>query len=69
MANTEDIQEIYDYAIKLTKEAGVIMWEGFYGEKDTECKDGQAWNLVTKQDKQIEQMIMDRISSKYPHHK
>lgn len=63
------VQEIYDYAIKLTKEAGVIMWEGFYGEKDTVMKSDRIWDLVTKQDKQIEQLLMDRISSKYPDHK
>lgn len=64
-----NLQEISDYIISLTREAGEIFKEGYYGAKEIKQKTEDLHDLVTDYDTRIEDMLFARIGEKYPTHK
>ena len=69
-----EIQEFFDVALKLTKEAGVIVVDAISMEKEISTK-ASATDVVTATDKAVEKMLFDglrlesvlKLSSKFVH--
>lgn len=63
-----DIDEYYIEILRLVKEAGSIVREKIYQCKDAMTKSCDV-DLVTIWDQEVEKLLMDGISSKFPDHK
>lgn len=72
MAFTADeqtlINQSYDLVIELTKKAGELVCEGFYGQKIVETKLA-SWDSVTEYDRKVEDLLINGIRNKFPDHK
>ncbi|XP_063239707.1 uncharacterized protein LOC134540741 isoform X2 [Bacillus rossius redtenbacheri] len=64
----DQLTEYMETALKITKEAGKVMLEGFRSTKSVEVKSA-SWDLVTEYDKRVETMITEVLSKAYPSHK
>lgn len=69
MSSENNLLQIYDYVIELARACGVVMREGFFSSKDAETKGNLYYDLVTKYDREIEEIIIDSLKLKYPSHK
>ncbi|XP_015509775.1 inositol monophosphatase 1 [Neodiprion pinetum] len=63
-----DYDQIYDLVLKLVKEGGALVKETISRPKNVEVKSCDV-DLVTETDKQVEKLLMDGISSKFPDHR
>ncbi|XP_045193592.1 inositol monophosphatase 1-like isoform X2 [Mercenaria mercenaria] len=64
----DEIQEYFKTGLEVAKEAGERVKTDFYKIKKIEMKENYA-DLVTETDKAVEDLIMLRLSKKYPSHK
>lgn len=62
------MDEIYDHVLALTKESGVVLLEGIKDCGAVEIKTNFT-DLVTVYDGKIEEILVEGIKKKYPHHK
>eukprot|EP01127_Copromyxa_protea_P002147 TRINITY_DN12033_c0_g1_i1.p1 TRINITY_DN12033_c0_g1~~TRINITY_DN12033_c0_g1_i1.p1 ORF type:complete len:269 (-),score=72.47 TRINITY_DN12033_c0_g1_i1:84-890(-) len=64
---TDSYAEYLEFALSLAKEAGAVIKEAFYREKQgLVFKD--AVDLVTATDKHVEEFVMSKIRERYPDH-
>jgi len=64
----DEIQEFFQTAKLVAEEAGRVVKEAFYNIKNIEVKTNFA-DLVTETDKAVEDMIIAKLTEKYPSHK
>ncbi|XP_063986994.1 inositol monophosphatase 1-like [Diachasmimorpha longicaudata] len=62
------LNEYYDVALDLVKQAGAIIREKINRPKDVSLKSCDV-DLVTESDKEVEKLFMGGISSRYPDHR
>lgn len=67
MALAEDVQDYYNFVLPLVKECGNLFLEA--RNEDMEVVNKSTHDLVTKYDRQIEETLVKKISTKYPNHK
>ncbi|GFS11540.1 inositol monophosphatase [Elysia marginata] len=67
-SNKDLLDEMYETALHVAKEAGKVIREAFYKEKKVDTKMSAA-DLVTETDQAIEKMVETMIMKKYPSHK
>lgn len=63
-----NLDECYDHVMGLVEQAGTIIAERNYGEKAVVEKSSNI-DLLTETDQQVERLLMDGISGKYPDHR
>ncbi|KAK0081618.1 hypothetical protein PV325_011862 [Microctonus aethiopoides] len=63
-----NLDNFYDVAFDLVKQAGTIIREKINRPKDVMVKSCEV-DLVTETDKQVEKLFMDGISAKFPDHR
>ncbi|XP_058833095.1 inositol monophosphatase 1-like [Topomyia yanbarensis] len=63
-----NLDECYDHVMGLVDEAGKIIAARNYGEKSVVEKSSNI-DLLTETDQQVERLLMDGITAKYPDHK
>ncbi|EDV40134.1 uncharacterized protein Dana_GF24105 [Drosophila ananassae] len=65
----EEIEELYNFIYPLAIQAGEILMEGYeMASKNVSIK-GDFYDVVTDYDNKIEDFLMEKILSSYPHHK
>lgn len=62
------IDEYYSFIGGLTVKAGKVVTEGFYKSKNVEYKTAN-FDVVTEYDRRCEDLLIQEISRRYPHHK
>uniref|UniRef100_U5ETD7 Inositol-1-monophosphatase n=1 Tax=Corethrella appendiculata TaxID=1370023 RepID=U5ETD7_9DIPT len=68
--DSEVLEECFQLALKLAKEAGEIILEGMSNrKKQFSLKDNVFHDLVTEYDTKVEKLLMDGIREKFPDHK
>ncbi|XP_057327441.1 inositol monophosphatase 2-like [Microplitis mediator] len=68
MGTNQDIEEYFEFAKQLALQAGEILKNSLDREKVVHIK-GNYRDLVTEQDKAIENILISNLSKKYPDHK
>lgn len=63
----EEIDSIFEVAVRLAKEAGEVIKEAFYSEKTINTKSCDT-DLVTETDKKVEKIVFDKIRETFPNH-
>uniref|UniRef100_A0A8D8FCF2 Inositol-1-monophosphatase n=1 Tax=Culex pipiens TaxID=7175 RepID=A0A8D8FCF2_CULPI len=63
-----NLDECYDHVMGLVEQAGTIIADRNYGEKAVVEKSSNI-DLLTETDQQVERLLMDGISGKYPDHR
>ncbi|XP_012257040.2 inositol monophosphatase 1 [Athalia rosae] len=63
-----EYNECYELVIGLVKEAGVLIKDRIFTQKDVEQKSCDI-DLVTLTDQEVEKLLIDGISSKFPDHR
>lgn len=66
--NSLELDECYDYVHKLVLKCGETLKEGFKNTGVVKSK-GEAHDLVTFWDGEIEKILINGIREKYPNHK
>lgn len=60
--------DCYTLALKLVREAGLLVKEGFEQLSKTVNTKSGSWDLVTEYDANVERLLIDGITGKYPDH-
>lgn len=68
MADQRELNDSYDFILKLTIESGKVIREAIKTSKQIETKAGD-WDLVTQYDKKVEEILMHNIATEFPTHK
>lgn len=63
------IDDCYTLILELMKKADQIVRTGFAELTKTVATKTASWDLVTKYDQEVEQLLIDGILAKYPDHK
>ncbi|XP_058944165.2 inositol monophosphatase 1 [Pocillopora verrucosa] len=63
----QDIQEYFDTAVKIARQAGQVVFEAFHKEKNIDTK-SCGTDLVTETDKYVEELIIGTLAEKFPSH-
>ncbi|XP_053683447.1 uncharacterized protein LOC128733704 [Sabethes cyaneus] len=67
--NDQEIDEAFQLAVKLTKECGPIVLEGFNNpSKPVEVK-GRHWDFVTEYDRRVEDILVEGLKKRFPDHR
>lgn len=66
--DAKTLDECFDHVYKLTLECGKIVKEASSKTKNITTK-ADRHDLVTEYDKKVEEILMNGIKAKYPHHK
>ncbi|XP_058838748.1 uncharacterized protein LOC131696225 [Topomyia yanbarensis] len=67
--NDQEIEEAFQLAVKLTKQCGPIVLEGFQNSlKHVETK-GRHWDIVTEYDRRVEDVLIKGLLERFPSHR
>lgn len=68
-AENRHIDECYAFVLRLCREAGALVREGFAAvNKSIATKEG-SWDLVTRYDQDVEKLLIGGIAAVYPEHR
>ncbi|XP_015126901.1 inositol monophosphatase 1 [Diachasma alloeum] len=67
MANEQELDHCFDFAMKLTIESAKVIREAIQGGKNIETKAGD-WDLVTQYDKKVEEILINGLANEFPSH-
>lgn len=65
--NDHELEECFNFIFKLARDCGEIVKAGSEDIGKVETK-GDFYNLVTKYDGQVEDVLINTIKQKYPNH-
>jgi len=65
---SEKLDECYEFVVKLAKEGGQLVRERIWSQKTVDCKSCDI-DLVTETDRQVEELIISNLKSKFPDHR
>ncbi|XP_043475394.1 inositol monophosphatase 1-like [Leptopilina heterotoma] len=68
MTSQEELNNCYDFVMKLIIESAKVIREAIQGGKCIETKAGD-WDLVTQFDRKVEDILITGLAEEFPHHK
>ncbi|XP_039432870.1 inositol monophosphatase 2-like [Culex pipiens pallens] len=67
--NPQQVQEAFELALRLTKQAGPLVLEGFRNASKAVDTKRTHFDVVTEYDRQVEQLLIGGLLGRYPDHR